>query len=186
MALSWKENYATIIKAKTWDESVEGYKITNVLGLAFNYYLAYTKFITGLDITMDVGLKVETFYARCFKIGSASEYKSNKVVSYNLENNGFWYSNLSQVVKDADEKVVKTKKALIDSQTLALNNSDKLVALENKYGGLSAEEWDVSKSITTPDFTLECAVGAAINSGPCSVDVLPSAVLIVGPLVELG
>jgi len=73
MALSWKENYATIIKAKTWDESVEGYKITNVLGLAFNYYLAYTKFITGFDVTLDFGIKCEFFFADTYKRGWANE-----------------------------------------------------------------------------------------------------------------
>ncbi len=186
MAFSWKEKYATIINAQTWEESVEGYKITNVLGLAFNYYLAYTKFITGLDITMDIGLKVETFYARCFKIGSASEYKSNKVASYNLENNGFWYSKLSQVVKDADEKVVKTKKALIDSQTLAVEHSQKLIALEEKSGGLSSEVWDVSKTITSPSYTLECETVATIGVGSNAMMVALDSVSIYGPMIEIG
>ena len=57
MAINWGETYGTIIDSAKWEESIEGYKITNVFGLAWNYYVIYTKFITGMDITLDMGLK---------------------------------------------------------------------------------------------------------------------------------
>jgi hypothetical protein len=48
-----------------------------VFGLAWNYYLGYTKFITGLDMTLDMGMKAEFFYAWTYKIGYAEETNFN-------------------------------------------------------------------------------------------------------------
>ena len=71
MALKWYENMGTQLNSKAWSESVEQAKVTNVLGLAWNYYWAYTKFITGADVTLDMGLKAEFFMADTYKIGYA-------------------------------------------------------------------------------------------------------------------
>lgn len=83
MALKWFENMDTQLNSKAWSESVEEAKITNVLGLAWNYYWAYTKFITGADITLDMGLKAEFFYADTYKIGYASstDYTNAKMAN---------------------------------------------------------------------------------------------------------
>ena len=86
MALSWKENYATLISANTWNESVEGYKVTNVFGLAWNYYVMYTKFITGVDLTLDLGGKFEFFFADTYKIGYANETAFGKAGRTDLQN----------------------------------------------------------------------------------------------------
>ena len=77
MALKWFENMGTQLNSKAWSESVEEAKVTNVFGLAWNYYVAYTKFITGLDLTLDMDVKAEFFYAWTYKIGYAKETNFN-------------------------------------------------------------------------------------------------------------
>ena len=187
MAFSWKEKYGTIINAQTWEESVEGYKITTVLGLAFNYYFAYTKFITGLDLTLDWAIKIETFYAKCYKLGQATEFKSNTYKTGVMETDHFFACLESkELVVEVKKKAIEAETKLVGKITEQIGIQVKEVTAQEIKGGISAEVWTTNKTIETPDFTLTCAVGAAINSGPCSVDVLPSAVLIVGPLVELG
>ena len=186
MAFSWNENYATLITAKTWNESVEGYKITNVFGLAWNYYIAYTKFITGLDLTLDMGFKIEMFFAKSFKLGYASEFKSNKITSFNLENNGFWYSDLSEVVKKAEKKAVATSQKAIEIENLAVEQSEKIIALEQKFGGQSSEVWDDSKTITSPSYTLECETVATIGVGGNAMMVALDSVSIYGEFIAIG
>ena len=186
MAFTWKEKYATIIDSSTWSQSIEGYKITNVFGLAWNYYIAYTKFITGLDLTMDMGWKIETFYANCYKLGYASEFKSNKVISYNLENNGFAYHDLKEIILKNENKIVATKKEAADLKQQVIDTSQKVVALEDKSGGTSVEEWTVIKDISAPVFTLLCSTGATLAAGTGLAAFSADGLSLDGLIVELA
>ena len=165
MAFTWLEKNQTKIVTNQWGEDTYGLKATNVFGLAWNYYTAYTKFITGLDLTMDMGWKIETFYANCYKLGYASEFKSNKVISYNLENNGFAYHDLKEIILKNENKIVATKKEAADLKQQVIDTSQKVVALEDKSGGTSVEEWTVIKDISAPVFTLLCSTGATLAAG---------------------
>ena len=186
MAFTWKEKYATIIDSSTWSQSIEGYKITNVFGLAWNYYIAYTKFITGLDLTMDMGWKIETFYANCYKLGYASEFKSNKVISYNLENNGFAYHDLKEIILKNENKIVATKKEAADLKQQVIDTSQKVVALEDKSGETSVEVWTTIKTIAAPTCTVVCEEWAEMSVGANGVGVSAEGVSIGGPMIELA
>jgi hypothetical protein len=85
MAFTWLEKNQTKVTSNQWGEDIYGLKATNVFGLAWNYYLGYTKFITGLDMTLDMGYKIEFFYANTFKVGYAKEtnFNSNTKTSAN-------------------------------------------------------------------------------------------------------
>lgn len=76
MAVTWLEKNETKVTSNQWGEDIYGLKATNVFGLAWNYYVGYTKFITGLDLTLDMGMKTEFFFAGTIKIGYANELKS--------------------------------------------------------------------------------------------------------------
>ena len=186
MALSWKENYATIIKAKTWDESVEGYKITNVLGLAFNYYLAYTKFITGFDVTLDFGIKCEFFFADTYKVGWANETAFGKSKGTELEDLGLRIYNRLQSLVTAREEVIENRITLIEEDAAEIERRSNVVGIDDLGGGTSAEVWLTNKTITTPILTVECAVTATINSGGTFLTVSPAGVAVLGPLIEFG
>ncbi len=116
MALTWKENYATIFNSNTWTASVEGYKITNVFGLAWNYYVAYTKFITGLDLTLDMGVKCEMFFADTYKVGYANETVFGECKRADLHNLLFGASAKKDKAVGESNAVVGTETTVVETR----------------------------------------------------------------------
>ena len=115
MAFTWKEKYATIIDSSTWSQSIEGYKITNVFGLAWNYYIAYTKFITGLDITLDMGLKCELFFAKTYKFGYADTVDFGATKSTDLTKLYTQFKESFQSMCTSHEEVVEDRVSSAES-----------------------------------------------------------------------
>jgi hypothetical protein len=186
MAFSWNEKYATLITAKTWNESVEGYKITNVFGLAWNYYIAYTKFITGLDLTLDFGYKIETFYANCYKLGYAQEFKSNTYESAKIEKSRFACLESKELIlkkrKDAAEEEVK----LVGKITKQIGEELKEVATLQQNGATSTEQWTVSKTIVSDAILLGADSMVTVQVGATCLQVAPGGVVANGPIIELA
>jgi len=166
--------------------TVFGAKMTNVFGLAWNYYIAYTKFITGLDLTLDFGEKIEMFYATCFKVGYANEFKASSFKSYTLGGEGFHITGTEEAMTTASTKATAEKTRMDDLVTRSIATETKVVALEDKSGGTSVEVWAISKVITAPTCTIECTAMGGIAVGQVGVVVEPAGVTIIGPLVEIG
>lgn len=130
MAINWGEKYGTIINSATWEASIEGYKITNVFGLAWNYYVIYTKFITGMDITLDMGLKCEFFFARTYKIGYAPD------TSFGTDKNNCspscknMYDGLQNMVTTVQE-VIGQRQAIVEEQNLQIGVDNVVLEEQN-------------------------------------------------------
>jgi len=165
MALSWNESYATIFNSKTWSASVEGYKITNVFGLAWNYYVAYTKFITGLDLTMDVGMKCELFMAGTIKIGYANELETIGNVKTGLTKLKVCIKETYQSMCTSQEELVANRASAVEEENLVAGIRNADVSADDLAGLTSVEEWAVSKDISAPVFTLLCSTGATLAAG---------------------
>ena len=125
MALKWYENMGTQLNSKAWSESVEQAKVTNVLGLAWNYYWAYTKFITGADITLDMGLKAEFFLADTYKIGYAGATDFGNVKMANIKNAYLAYTASKAQITTEEQEVVdeRTSSVLISSESVGVKMS---------------------------------------------------------------
>jgi hypothetical protein len=117
MALKWYENMGTQLNSKAWSESVEQAKVTNVLGLAWNYYWAYTKFITGADITLDMGLKAEFFLADTYKIGYAGATDVGNVKMANIKKAYLAYMETKDEIVNTQQNVVEQRVASISDST---------------------------------------------------------------------
>ena len=187
MGLTWKENYATIFNSNTWTASVEGYKITNVFGLAWNYYIAYTKFITGLDLTMDMGMKIETFAANCYKLGYASEYKSNTFKSAEMKNSIFRVFESNALIAAARAKKVAEETALIGKISRQIGTEFASIDTLTVAGGTSTEEWALSKKIVSPcTILLGADISIEVQSGASNLLVNPQGLFAIGPIIDLG
>lgn len=184
MAINWQEMYGTIIKSKTWEESIEGYKITNVFGLAWNYYVAYTKFITGLDMTLDFGYKIEMFYANCYKLGSAAEYKSNMIESAKMENSIFRVFNKAAKVSATETNTAESRTTVVTEDNTAVES--RLVVVGDDY-----EERDELVAVTTGSESRSTSslIWAADNVGfqvTATFAVNAPTLMLNGDVVEIG
>ena len=141
MTFTWLEKNQTKIVTNQWGEDTYGIKATNVFGLAWNYYTAYTKFITGLDITLDMGLKCEFFFAKTYKIGYAPD------TSFGVDKNNCspicrnMYAGLQSMVTTQQE-VVGIRNAVIDAEVVAVEERLSVVSVDS-------EERDSLTSVTS-------------------------------------
>jgi hypothetical protein len=117
MAFTWLEKNQTKVTSNQWGEDIYGLKATNVFGLAWNYYLGYTKFITGLDMTLDMGMKAEFFYAWTYKIGYAEETNFNAAVKVSQSQNvSDFHANVSSAYGSV-QRVINEALAQITTRT---------------------------------------------------------------------
>jgi hypothetical protein len=183
MAFTWKEKYATIIDSSTWSQSIEGYKITNVFGLAWNYYIAYTKFITGLDITLDMGLKCEFFMADTYKVGRAATTESYFQKNYfnstatNICNLYTWLITKREAVVGNDVSVRESVSESIVSRdsTVGDDSIDRL----SYFSCTSGDEVVVAGTLSQTADSVAVTVAGTHNviAGEVNVD---------APLIEFG
>ena len=183
MALKWFENMGTQLNSKAWSESVEEAKVTNVFGLAWNYYVAYTKFITGLDLTLDMDVKAEFFYAWTYKIGYAKETNFNSAtkVSANECVNDFHTSvssacrSVQSVISEAFAQItartnnVEEDTLIVGEATHDYNVLTQVIneAFESNVGGAVTEN-SSTRAITTGELNItatETNIGGIVSLG---------------------
>ena len=165
MAVQWLEKNQTDIKSNQWAETIYGVKATNVFGLAWNYYTAYTKFITGLDLTMDVGMKCELFMAGTIKIGYANELETIGNVKTGLTKLKVCIKETYQSMCTSQEELVANRASAVEEENLVAGIRNADVSADDLAGLTSVEEWAVSKDISAPVFTLLCSTGATLAAG---------------------
>jgi len=131
MAINWGEKYGTIINSATWEASIEGYKITNVFGLAWNYYVIYTKFITGVDLTLDMGWKFEFFFADTYKIGYANETTFGRAGRTDLHDKLVALGVLKETVLENENAVIGVRQAAVEEQNLQIGVDNVVLEEQN-------------------------------------------------------
>ena len=151
MAFTWLEENQTKITSNQWGEDIYGLKATNVFGLAWNYYLGYTKFITGLDMTLDMGLKAEFFFAGTIKIGYAEELKTIGDVKTGLTKTATYISQKCQMIDAARQELVEQLMAMIATHDEMVEERNSSIGSENtdRLSYLSATSGDEFRSSGT-------------------------------------
>lgn len=131
MAFTWLEQNQTKITTNQWGEDIYGLKATNVFGLAWNYYLGYTKFITGLDMTLDMGMKAEFFFAGTIKIGYANELTSIGNVKTGVTEVLTNISQKCQHIEAARQELVQQLMAMIATHNEMVEERNSSIGSEN-------------------------------------------------------
>ena len=151
MAFTWLEKNQTKVTSNQWGEDIYGLKATNVFGLAWNYYLGYTKFITGLDMTLDMGMKVEFFFANTVKMGYADELKTIGNVKTGMTEVGTYISQKCQMINAARQELVEQLMAMIATHDEMVEERNSSIGSENtdRLSYLSATSGDEFRSSGT-------------------------------------
>lgn len=142
MAFTWLEKNQTKVTSNQWGEDIYGLKATNVFGLAWNYYLGYTKFITGLDMTLDMGLKAEFFYANTYKIGYASETNFNNATKVQANQRVTNFHTSVSSAYGSVQSVISEALAQITTRTENVEEDNRVAGQANINYGERYEEGD--------------------------------------------
>ena len=184
MAVQWLEKNQTDIKSNQWAETIYGVKATNVFGLAWNYYTAYTKFITGLDITLDLGGKCEFVFGATIKIGYANELATWGDVKTGLNKKKVEIAAAAQTLVAVQEEVIETRTSAVEEEFLDCEFRNAEVDFDDLEGISSFEKWSTQKIFTAPTFGVESELQAVLSSGSSLVEVTPVGVTINTTLLE--
>lgn len=184
MAFELKNTGAGLENQQDYGETIFGLKMTNVFGLAWNYYVGYTKFITGLDLTLDADWKIECFYAKCFKLGYATEYKMNTIESGKIEDSFFKFLQKETKTAATTQAAIGTRTAVVEEENVAVESRFVLI-------GQDVEEREALISVTTgtESRTTSALIWIADDFGfqaSATFNVNAPAVYLNGALVEIG
>lgn len=174
-----------------WSESkygnkyafVKGSETTLVLGGAFNYYVGYVKYITGLDNTLDFGLKVELYFAKTAKIGFTQDLRNHKDKAILTQLYNHFCTKKDEVVDD---------NTLVTGANTTLSEND-ITQAETRLVvvGQDTEQREELISVTTGSESrtttnlLWSAASIGFNA-TTSFEVITPAVYLNGELVEIG
>lgn len=162
MAVQWLEKNQTKIVTNQWGEDIYGLKATNVFGLAWNYYVAYTKFITGLDLTMDMGLKCELFFAKTYKFGYADTVDFGATKSTDL-------TKLYTQFKESFQSMCTSHEEVVDNRVSSAESVDEDIEIRVSVVGDDSIERMSFYSFTDGD---EVLVAGTITQSAAAVDVI--------------
>ena len=183
MAVQWLEKNQTDIKSNQWAETIYGVKATNVFGLAWNYYTAYTKFITGVDVTLDMGIKCEVFMADTYKAGLAATTESWFQKTY--------FSNTATTICNLYSWLITKREAVVGDDVSVRDSVAELITFRDAIIGIDSIERESFSSVTTGDEvvvagTLSQTAGSVAVNVAGTHSVLAGEVSLDAPILDLG
>ena len=181
--------------ATTGDTAVNlaGNYAATVLGATFQWcagffgaYTAFIRIVTGVTIDIQTPISISIFGGyrvvvqggACTTVSKISETNVKADVMKKITNLEELTSNQTQITEGGIFKFT-TLTQKVDTK---ISNYD----VEEKNGDTSTEEWNISKSITSGNYSLKCEEGAMISVDEAWVIVAPNGVDISGPLIEIG
>jgi len=201
MAVDWGEMAKTELSGASWEESIALFKLSNVLGfnlsnvLGFyfsNYGFMKTQLMLGLERKINLAPKYEWYYTAPTKVLVAGENKIDigdykKVTPYD------WKTALKRVFTTSQDQITaftRDLKAANKAETIAGPSSTTCVGHTlNVTGGNSVEDIALNKEISALGGKIELVSGVQgilVQSGGGRVQVLPTAVTVSAPVINLG
>ncbi len=192
MAVWTKTGAGTQNKTQDFGETILGFsytnvfgmKMTNVFGLAWNYYVGYTKFITGLDLTLDMGWKIEIFFADTYKVGYANETVFGECKRADLHNLLFGASAKKDKAVGQSNAVVGTETTVVETRNESIEEHNLEVLSQVLAAGALTETVEGAK-IVTADSIVE-SVETKVATAAVSFIINSALISLSGPLIELG
>ena len=135
----------------------------SVQGSLVGWYLAFTRIVTGIAIDTVGGISINLFFGKRLVIQNGSVATFGKLEEMNVQN---------AVVHDfgaLTEKIARRNQVIITSQnnitTLTETGTTRTIDydINSTSGDTSTEEWNISKSITSGSYSLDCKEDATIS-----------------------
>ena len=159
----------------------------SVQGSLLGWYLAFTRIVTGVAIDMVGGISINIFAGHKFVIQDGKCTTVGKLTDTKV---------MTTVIQDFEALTAKMADRYQNIET-STNEISRLIECgknrsiwydeEETFGKTSTEDWDISKSIKSANYELECEESAVISvDGGGRMLWNVTGVSINGPLIELG
>lgn len=201
MAVNWGQMAQTLFQGKTWEESVAIWKLSNVLGWSMstiagwymcNYGAIKTQLMVGFERKINILYKYEWYLTQPTKVLVDGEGKIDLAKTKKLTPSLQWRTlfTATESATDAQTAAEKELKSVNASETVAATKTESYgTHTMNVQVGSSVEDIALNKEINALAGKIALAAGVqgiTALSGGGSVQVLPTAVTVSAPVINLG
>ena len=108
-------------------QTIFGATNTTVLGVVWNYYAATTKLVTGLDMTIDMFLRIDVFFSKNVTLGWATAYRQSTVAQEDLYKSWNSFCETFSTVSDSNQALIGRADAVITTRNSSVGSEISVV-----------------------------------------------------------
>ena len=152
----------------------------------FGLYFTFIRVVTGLTIDIQTPISISIFGGFRFVVQGGACYTLSKIQELNAKADVMTKITNLQELLSSQTQIIDTSTQTFINLIQKINEKISNYDVEEKNGDTSTEEWNISKSITSGNYSLKCEEGAMISVDHAWVIVAPNGVDISGPLIDIG
>ena len=152
----------------------------------FGLYFTFIRVVTGLTIDIQTPISISIFGGFRFVVQGGACYTLSKIQELNAKADVMTKITNLQELLSSQTQIIDTSTQTFINLIQKINEKISNYDVEEKNGDTSTEEWTISKSITSGNYSLKCEEGAILSVDEAWVIVEPRGVDISGPLIEIG
>ena len=152
----------------------------------FGLYFTFIRVVTGLTIDIQTPISISIFGGFRFVVQGGACYTLSKIQELNAKADVMTKITNLQELLSSQTQIIDTSTQTFINLIQKINEKISNYDVEEKNGDTSTEEWTISKSITSGNYSLKCEEGAILSVDHAWVIVAPNGVDISGPLIDIG
>ena len=152
----------------------------------FGLYFTFIRVVTGLTIDIQTPISISIFGGFRFVVQGGACYTLSKIQELNAKADVMTKITNLQELLSSQTQIIDTSTQTFINLIQKINEKISNYDVEEKNGDTSTEEWNISKSITSGNYSLKCEEGAILSVDHAWVIVAPNGVDISGPLIDIG
>ena len=152
----------------------------------FGAYTAFTRIVTGVTIDIQTPISISIFGGFRLVVEGGAVFKVSKMKEVNNQN------GLTKLIAELNENIT-SRNQIIETSTNSISILSEAGTArtidydtENTTGDTSTEEWNISKSITSGIYALDCKEGVDIGVNNAGLRVDTGGTYINGKIIELA
>jgi len=147
-----------------WFDTTFGLKASNVFGLAWSYYTASIKIITGVNISADISFKFDFFFADTYKIGYANETVFGEAKRTDLNDYLFGAAKTKDAANGAANSVIDTVTNITGTQFDSVSVLDSTIGVQTIERESLIDSTTGAANFDASTMTVEAAITYILNS----------------------
>ena len=129
----------------------------------FGLYFTFIRVVTGLTIDIQTPISISIFGGFRFVVQGGACYTVSKIQELNAKADVMTKITTLQELLSSQTQIIDTRTQTITELTQKVDTIIRYLGQEQTNGETSTEEWAISKSITSGNYSLDCEEGAMIS-----------------------
>ena len=151
----------------------------------FGLYFTFIRVVTGLTIDIQTPISISIFGGFRFVVQGGACYTLSKIQELNAKADVMTKITTLQELLSSQTQIIDTRTQTITELTQKVDTIIRYLGQEQTNGETSTEEWAISKSITSGNYSLDCDEGVMISVAGSGISFTPSNLEITADMIGL-